>query len=1323
MRKLGRVLLRVAVALLIVVSACAIAGILVARSGWFRERVRERIIAEIEKSTGARAEVGSFTFDWTRLTATVSSVVIHGKEHTGDPPLLSVRSATVGLRVISMLERRIDLAYLRLDQPVARIEFYPDGSTNLLTHGGNWAAELLNIAIGRYEVNDGLVEYDDRKIPLTLRGENLRAVMTHDARGKRYRGDLASRRVRVMAGGFAPIEADVSAAFAIEASRIEITRLRAATRESHADVSGVLNDPRSPTGNLRVTAAIAVREAVELFQLPVARAGSAAFDGRISVSPQGFGINGRVSARGLGYARDRLKVDGASLRAEVRLTRDKLSLSGIAIDALGATISGAAELNEWTKFHFAGKVAGLSVRQAAAIVTERPIPWNGIIEGGFSVDAVAGQSVARVQTDVAITRAAEGPPIEGQIDAAFDQAEGKLRLGNSHVETPATRVEVSGTLGETLEVRARSTNLDDLIPALAMADADAPKELPIKLANGSATFNGQVSGPLDDPRVTGQAALTNASIEGHAFDRFNGEVDATRRGVRIQRATMARGATEVTGSGELAPLNEDGGIAAQLTVRNAQIAELAKEAGVAITITGTAGATIRLSGTLKRPSAEGVLQVEKPAGFGEQLDRLRADVRYSQEAIDVTAGEAEGTSGKILFQGEYRHAPENWKNGDVRFAIASQGLVLSAIRNYASLQTGVDSKIDGKADGSARIVNGEVTLTAVNGDLRARSVTWDQQALGDVSITAKTQGADLAVHASAKVRDISVDGEGSWRLTGDDPGRATIRFPRTSVASLHNVAMAGGPMETIVLPFEGFIDSASATVSVALLKPRDFHAELTVGTVQLNAKPAQTFRLGVQAQDVVVKNSQPVLVDISSKEARIRSARFIARDSTLEVSGAVAFDPKAGSDLTVHGAVNLIILQLLNPDLVARGKATVQASVRGSLRDPQLSGRMELNNASLYLSDLPNGVDNANGAVIFDRNRATIEKLTAETGGGIVTFAGFIGFGSTLVYRLQAVAQKVRVRYPEDVSVTFDATLALNGTPDSSTVSGVMTPTRASFTPHADLAQILAQASAPAPATDTSSDYIRGMQFDVRIQTGPNFELQTSLTRNLEAEVDLRLRGTPLRPAMLGTISVNEGEVQIFGNRYTVNRGDIRFVNPVKLEPILDMDLETKARSVTVNIAISGTMQKLNVNYSSDPPMQPSEIIALLAVGRAPTDSAGLNVAPSNSSSTSLVEAGGGLIGQAISAQLSSRLQRFFGASRVKVDPTLTGVEYLPQARLTIEQQVSNEITLTYITNLNRTQEQIVQIEWDFSRRWSAVAVREASGEFGIDFQYRKRFK
>ncbi len=76
----------------------------------------------------------------------------------------------------------------------------------------------------------------------------------------------------------------------------------------------------------------------------------------------------------------------------------------------------------------------------------------------------------------------------------------------------------------------------------------------------------------------------------------------------------------------------------------------------------------------------------------------------------------------------------------------------------------------------------------------------------------------------------------------------------------------------------------------------------------------------------------------------------------------------------------------------------------------------------------------------------------------------------------------------------------------------------------------------------------------------------------------------------------------------------------------------------------------------------------------------------------------------------------------MKIDPTLTGVDNLPQARLTIEQQVSRDITLTYITNLNRTQEQTIRVQWDLNRNWSAIAVRDPNGLFGIDFQYRKRF-
>ncbi|HEX5430698.1 MAG TPA: translocation/assembly module TamB domain-containing protein, partial [Bryobacteraceae bacterium] len=408
--------------------------------------------------------------------------------------------------------------------------------------------------------------------------------------------------------------------------------------------------------------------------------------------------------------------------------------------------------------------------------------------------------------------------------------------------------------------------------------------------------------------------------------------------------------------------------------------------------------------------------------------------------------------------------------------------------------------------------------------------------------------------------------------------------------------------------------------------------------------------------------------------------------------------------------------------LRARGTATVQASIRGALRDPDLNGRLELKDDSLYWNGVANGVDRVNGAVLFDRNRATISKLTAEAGGGKLSFSGFLEFGSMPAYRLQAVAQQVRLRWPQDVSTTFNANLALNGTSGASTLSGTLTLNRTAFNTGADFGQLLASMGKPVPASAAPNPYLRGMQFDVHVESAPTFDLRTSLTRDVETAVDLRLRGTVLHPVLLGTISVNQGEVQFFGNRYTINRGDIRFLDPVKINPSFDMDLETKAREVVVNVTISGTVDKLKMNYSSDPPLESSEIIALLAVGRDPTQSAAVSAAQSSSSSASFVEAGGGLLSEAVSEQLSSRLQKFFGASRVKIDPTMTGVDNTPQARLTFEQQVSKDITLTYITNLNYTQEQIVRLEWNLNRNWSAVAVRDSNGLFGIDFQYRKRF-
>jgi translocation and assembly module TamB len=140
--------------------------------------------------------------------------------------------------------------------------------------------------------------------------------------------------------------------------------------------------------------------------------------------------------------------------------------------------------------------------------------------------------------------------------------------------------------------------------------------------------------------------------------------------------------------------------------------------------------------------------------------------------------------------------------------------------------------------------------------------------------------------------------------------------------------------------------------------------------------------------------------------------------------------------------------------------------------------------------------------------------------------------------------------------------------------------------------------------------------------------------------------------------------------------------------------------------------------------------VALLATGKVPSDPT--LAARQTDSQQSWEQLGAtALVGQAISNPVSGRLQRFFGVSKLKIDPLLPGLGGAgtstggnsPGARLSLEQQITPNVTFDYVISTNSTSSQIVRIEWAFSKQWSAVILREENSAFGIDFQYKKRFK
>jgi translocation and assembly module TamB len=228
----------------------------------------------------------------------------------------------------------------------------------------------------------------------------------------------------------------------------------------------------------------------------------------------------------------------------------------------------------------------------------------------------------------------------------------------------------------------------------------------------------------------------------------------------------------------------------------------------------------------------------------------------------------------------------------------------------------------------------------------------------------------------------------------------------------------------------------------------------------------------------------------------------------------------------------------------------------------------------------------------------------------------------------------------------------------------------------------------------------------------------------LEAEANLRVRGTWEHPILLGHIHVLSGELLFRGNRYQVARGDINFANPFRLDPVLNVEASTTIQQYEITLNFNGPASKLTLAYRSDPPLPGNDIVTLLAMGQTSSEGTVRSGGTTQSGTSSGASA---ILSEAVSSQVGGRLEKLFGITNFRVDPGLTGVgasgaEQNAAARVTVQQQVTRNMTVTYVSNVGSTQQQVIQVEYNVNRNVSIVALRDYNGTFGIDIKIKKRF-
>ena len=1336
MSRRSRLALLIASSILGLITLAVVAGILVAQSSWLREQVRQRILTEAEKTTGGRVEINSFQFDWRTLTTRVDNFVIHGSEPPGSPPLVRVASISVKLKVISFLRQIVDVESVDAAAPETHLIIYPDGSTNIPqpklppTSKKSPLDTILDLAVGQFTVRNGMFQVNSQRMPWNAAGENFHAQLAYDRRAPGYHGGLSIRPLHFTVAKNLPVDMAVEISLALERNRLTISSARLETARSHAELSGAIDSFSSPEYRLRYTARVSLEELVHTLRFRSRPEGILQVTGNASFRDFGhYLLTGKLTGDALSFVQGKVQVRAVRAESDFRMDPQKIDLTGVRVATLDGHFDGLARIEQLDRIRVQGQAIGFGFQRLAQSFALGPLPWDAVLSGpveltGLISELNQGRLSARAQ--FVISPAPGRAPVRGVVDAAYDGYQDSVDLGRSFLQLPSTRLDFAGILGRQLRVHLQSSDLNDLLPAVGILSNSARPALPVQLQQGTAAFNGTVTGPLSSPQIAGHVMLQNFTCLREKIDSFAADLSIRESGLRLQNGSLSRGnlRTQFAGTVSLHHWQPDdsSAIAANASLRGAEIHDLLSlVAKPDLPASGSLAGSMQVSGSLGAPRLAADATVTKGSLYGEPFDRLTAHLSYENHTATLSNAQVDAGQKQLTFSATYAHRANDFATGHLTFQAASGRLPLDQLQLAAQLRLPLAGNVQFTADGAGEIAatpTGAATfrLTGLHADVEGREIQLAGKPVGAVHLAASTSGSMLTAQLQSAVANSVIRADGQWRLAGNYPGDVRVSFTKLDFASLES---------WLGLPASSFRASGSlegnATVSGPALEPEAWTGSLEIPQLEIAPLPGDI--AGSYPDKLALRNQGPIRLSLRNSVVRVESARLTGQATDVALTGTVSLKERNPLDLRLDGNIDLATLQEFGSDVTASGKLIANAAIRGPLQEPLVIGRVEIRNANLNVTTFPNGLSNANGVILFTGDRATIQNITAESGGGKVTITGFATRTNGVTnLRIEAAADQVRIRYPEGVSTLANAQLTWTGTSQRSLVSGKVTILRTGFTPRTDFASILASSAQPVRVPEASTGVLGGMNFDVQIETSPGVLVQSEIAQQIQAEANLRLRGTAANPALLGRINITQGQLTFFGNKYTIGQGTISFFNPVKIEPNVNLDLRTKARGVDVTITISGPVNKLNVTYRSDPPLQFADIVALLATGRAPVSDPTLAASQTGAAQSWQQLGASALVGQALASPSSERLQRFFGVSKIKIDPTLTGITN-PQARLTIEQPVTPDITFTYITYLNQSNPQVIQVEWALNKQVSLVALRDENGVFGLDFYYKKRFK
>jgi translocation and assembly module TamB len=1280
----------------------------------FREFLLARIIRETEASTGARVEIKDMVLRWSPFSADLFGIVLHGREEDTQAPLFLADRLRVGLSIRSLLQRKVDVSEIALDTPVVHLRVDAQGHSNLpLAPTTSSSPSSFTVFIRHVVVRNGLVHYNDAQIPLSAELQGFAAQAGFDTSAGSYKGSFGYGQGWILTPGINPLKHNVHVDFEANRDGLALNPIVLSSGRSRLVANAKVIDFANPRIDGTYDGVLLPAEWAHVAKSSALLSGEVALSGTLAYSKlpnqpslNGLNFRGRLDSPAVGLRLNQISTTAKSIHASYQLQGGDFRVQQVEADLLGGHVTASAEmlhLSQNPASHLSVALRGASMDKlsdALSASARRNVRLTGRLDlqaqavWSNDMQRLTARAHAEMHGPASSTNArADAIPVDGLVDVTYDGAAQSASFEQSHIRTGSTQFLLKGVLSphSNLDVDVRAGDIHELSAlASALMAAVQPSNAPSLGAydlRGTARFSGQVSGPVNDPRIQGQLSGDGLQVQESKWRTLRANIDVSSSNVTLQKGYLEgeqQGQLSFDGRASLQhwSLPPASPVSVHAKMARLSVSDMERLGRLTYPVDGDLSGELWVEGSRQNPTGRGSLQLVRASAWGEPVEALKVHFQGDKESL-TSSGQLQLSAGSVDAKLTYSPEAQRYEAN-----LSTVGLDLGRVQTLRERAGPVSGSLTATVTGKSTVKDPQLNAQLQIPELQISGQKFDKI---QADLNLAHQHADFSVDSTVA--------EGFVHAKG----RVDLNDAYLSNATIDVRALPLGPLLGKYLPEQRQDLQGLLEIHGTLNGPlKDFPR--MVGHLEI-----PTFNL--KYKDIQVANDRPLRMAYANGTVTVEEARIKGTGTDLSVHGTIPAKSAAPMDLSANGTVDLGVLRMIAPDTNASGQLQLDLKASGDASRPAAQGQIRVVNTSFSAESLPVVLSGVNAQMTVSGNRIDLRELKGTAGGGTLSGHGSVSYGSQPNFDLELEAKGVRV-HQTGIRSTMDGKLQLSGSPQKSVLSGKVLVDRLSFQEGSDLSTFLGQFSGE-PIVSTQSTFENNMQLNLTVQSTQNLNLASSQL-SIEGSGDLHVTGTAGNPVILGRVALTGGEVFFSNKRFEIQSGTIAFVNPVRTEPVVNLFVHTTVQQYKITMNFVGPLDRLKTNYTSDPSLPPLDIINLLAFGKTTAESASNTSTPASLGAQSA-------LAQGVAGQVGKGVQNLTGLSQLTIDP-MAGNTQNPGAQVSIQQRVTGTVLLTFSTDVTSTQSQTVQLQYQPKPQVTISVLRDQFGGYGFDVRLHKVF-